>query len=78
MAMVQAEEEDSTMVVEDMEEDPATATVDPMEMVPPSRPHTSSIRMEPMLKDFSHSRKPRSACWRTYNKTKITMKYQKS
>ena len=30
MAMVQAEEEDSTMVVEDMEEDPATAAVDPM------------------------------------------------
>ena len=78
MAMVQAEEEDSTMVVEDMEEDPATTAVDPMEMVPPSRPHTSSIQMEPMLKDSSHSRKQRSVCWRTYNKTKITMKYQKS
>ena len=57
MAMVQAEEEDSTMVVEDMEEDPATAAVDPMEMEPPS-----FIQMEPVLKDSSHSRKPRSAC----------------
>ena len=36
--MVQAEEEDSTMVVEDMEEDLTTTAVDPMEMEPSSRP----------------------------------------
>ena len=58
MAMVQAEEEDSTMVVEDMEEDPATTAVDPLEMEPPSRPHTSFTPMEPTLKGSSLSRKP--------------------
>ena len=62
MAMVQAEEEDSTTEVEDMEEDPGTTAVDPMEMEPPSRLYTSSTQMELVLKDSSHSRKQKSAC----------------
>ena len=61
MAMVQAEEEDSTMVVEDMEEDPAATAVDPMEMEHPRSPPTGFTQMEPILKDSSHSRKPKSA-----------------
>ena len=62
MATVQAEEEDSTMAVEDMDEDPATTTVDPMEMEHPSHPHTSFTPMVAILKGSNHSKRPRSAC----------------
>ena len=60
--MLRADEEDSTMMVEAMEVDPATTAVDPVEMEHPSRPHTSFTQMEPMLKASSHSKKPRSEC----------------